>query len=79
MQPKANARAVHAEATGVDVKVRAKVVPNGGSRSRETSRRVAGMGYGPQTDSRKWPIKQRRLKRKAPKVPLAVCVSIGIF
>ena len=38
-----------------------------------------GAGRGLYTDSWLWSIKKRRSKKKAPKLPLTVCVSARIF
>ena len=50
MQSKAKARAIPAEATGVDAKVGAMVIPGEGSGNRGTSHREAVPDHGPQTD-----------------------------
>ena len=54
-------------------------VPGGGPRTWESSRSVAALDRGPMAGHRRRPNEQRWLKKKTPKLPLAVCISIGIF
>jgi hypothetical protein len=56
-----------------------KGAPIKGSGPQESPSSSAVLDRGPMTGHRRWPSKQRRLKKKTPKVPLAVCISIGIF
>jgi hypothetical protein len=54
-------------------------VSGGGPGTRESSRSVAALDCGPMAGRRRRPNKQRRLKKKTPKLPLVACTSIRIF
>jgi hypothetical protein len=54
-------------------------IHGGGPGNQESSHSVAALGHGSTTGRRQWLNKQRRLKKKTPKLPLAACTSIEIF